>query len=102
MQFPRVMSVVSDRQPRVVCDHVRMNGQDSFGVRLYPGNLYNRTGNADVSPFQQLIINRGSLVPALLTPAPDNNGFRIRISGISYGRRFSTPVWDTSLAPRFA
>lgn len=41
VQFPRVMSIVSDRQPWVLSDHVRMNGQDSFGVGLHPGDLHN-------------------------------------------------------------
>lgn len=41
VQFPRVMSIVSDRQPWVWSDHVRMNGQDSFRIGLHPGDLHN-------------------------------------------------------------
>lgn len=41
VQFPRVMSIVGDRQPWVLSDHVRINGQDSLGVVLHPGDLHN-------------------------------------------------------------
>lgn len=59
VQLPRVVPVVSDRQPWIVRDHVRMNGQDSFGVRLYPGNLYNTITDIEISPFQRLIRSCG-------------------------------------------
>lgn len=39
VQFPCVVSVVRDRQSRIVSHHVRVYRQNRSGIRLYPGYL---------------------------------------------------------------